>query len=147
MKKYLFVLVTFFLIGCGTSPINYQATNMEIKQAVNLVEDLTWSQHINWRPRSFVITDEYMAWSISSVDFVVDSVNSPNRNVEIKSYYRAIDKVQLYSWKRKLQQWYVVGIINKRGSSEFVLHTRSLEDAKLFTNAMSSIVNFYKNKE
>ena len=159
MKKYFLVLVTLFLIGCGISPIKYQATGIEIKEAVDLVEEMTWSQHTKWRPESIVINDKYMAWSFGyasqnnvwatdvGTGFAVGGGTSTSRYVGSRSYYRSIDKIQLYSWKRKLMQWYAVGIIDKNGVNKFVLRTRSLKDAKLFTNAMTSIVNFYKNKE
>jgi hypothetical protein len=62
MRKTLVILITTFLVACGSSPIQYQASLIDINKAKDIVEDLTWSQHSNWRPDAFEITDKYIAW-------------------------------------------------------------------------------------
>ena len=160
MKKYLLALVTFLLVGCGSSPIEYKTTEMEINAATSLAEEITWSQHKDWRPDGFAVNEKYISWEfgvvsknsswateVGNTGFAVGGGTSTYRNAGNRLYYRYIDKVQLYSWKRKFQQWYAVGITEKSGESKFILRTKNLEDAKLFTSAITSIVNFYKIKQ
>ena len=157
MVKYLLVIATLILSGCGSSPIKYKTTEMEINSAIDLAEEITWSQHENWRPDGFAVNEKYISWefgvisrnrswatSVGNTGLAVGGGTSTHRNAGNRMYYRYIDRVQLYSWKRKFRQWYAVAIIEKSGAQKFILRTRSLEDAELFTSAMTSIVDFYK---
>jgi hypothetical protein len=160
MNKYLLILVTFLVVGCGSSPMKYETTKMEINAAISLAEEITWSQHRDWRPDGFSVNEKYISWEygvvssnkswasgVGNTGFVVGSGTSTYRNSGNRLYYRYINRVQLYSWKRKFQQWYAVGIITKSGENKFILRTKSLEDAELFTSAMTTIVDFYKTEE
>ena len=159
MMKDLLVIGPLLLAGCGSSPIKYKPTEMEINSAISLAEEITWSQHENWRPDGFSVNEKYISWefgvisrnsswatSVGNTGLAVGGGTSTHRNAGNRMYYRYIDKVQLYSWKRKFKQWYAVAIIEKSGAHKFILRTRSLEDAELFTSAITSIVDFYKVK-
>ena len=161
MYKLLIVLLTLLITACGgTSPIKYQPTSMDINEAKDVLEELTWSQHPKWKPDSFVITEKYIAWgfgatskstgfatAIGDSGVAIGSSTSNIRNIGDRYYYRSIQKVELSSWQRKFKQWYVVSITDMHNRHKYVLRTRILKDAKVFTDAMTTIVDNYRNSD
>lgn len=154
----LLVIFSLFFSACGTSPIQYEATLMEVDKAREIVEELTWAQHPTWRPSAFEINDKYIAWNfgtrsdsnaiaVGGSGVVGASGSTISKNLGERAYFRSIEKVELLLWKRKFRTWYTVSLTGKNNSHQYALRTRNLEDAKLFTDAMYTVVTFYKEKD
>lgn len=86
-----------------------------------------------------------IASAIGDTGIAVGASSSVTRDLGDRAYYRSIDRVQLLSWIRKGKQWYAVSLTAKRGESKVILRTRSLEDAKLFTDAVSSVLTHFNS--
>ena len=160
MCKLLVVPLILLITACGgTIPIKYQASSMDINEAKDVLDELTWSQHPKWRPDAFLITEKYIAWDSGVISrsngFATDIVpgtaivssTSIIKNIGDRYYYRSIQKVELSSWKRKFKQWYVVSITDTHDRLKHVLRTRILSDAKMFTDAMTTVVNNYRKSD
>ncbi len=157
LKNVSILALLFLLSSCGTTPIEYKPSTLKLDTAKEIVEELTWSQHPTYRPSGFEINDKYMAW-----DFGVKSESSgmavgngtvtgisgttTSKNIGERSYFKSIDKVELFLWKRKFRTWYTVSLTEKNNTYKYVYRTQSLEDAEKFTDAMSTIVKYYKEQ-
>ncbi|EKO3500277.1 hypothetical protein VBP81_000196 [Vibrio fluvialis] len=152
MKKLIILLVSTLLAACGTTPMNYSPKEISINDANETVERLIMTQHRNWRPDYFVITDKYFGWDYGSVqsgrssgavynNVLVGSSQSTVRDVNERVYYLDVTNVQLYDWTRKFKQWYTVGLLDKNGNViKHVLRTRDLEDAELMVDSLNTIL-------
>ncbi|EKO3466469.1 hypothetical protein D2H34_003531 [Vibrio fluvialis] len=152
MKKLIILLVSTLLAACGTTPMNYSPKKISINDANETVERLIMTQHRNWRPDYFVITDKYFGWDYGSVqsgrssgavynNVLVASSQSTVRDVNERVYYLDVTNVQLYDWTRKFKQWYTVGLLDKNGNViKHVLRTRDLEDAELMVDSLNTIL-------
>ncbi|MFT0635524.1 hypothetical protein ACMFY5_25955, partial [Pseudomonas sihuiensis] len=67
MMKYFLAIVTIILSGCGSSPIKHKTTEMELNSAISLAEEITWSQHENWRPDEFSVNEKYISWEFGVI--------------------------------------------------------------------------------
>lgn len=132
--------------------MNYSPKEISINDANETVERLIMTQHRNWRPDYFVITDKYFGWDYGSVqsgrssgavynNVLVGSSQSTVRDVNERVYYLDVTNVQLYDWTRKFKQWYTVGLLDKNGNViKHVLRTRDLEDAELMVDSLNTIL-------
>ncbi|ENM3807730.1 hypothetical protein NTE20_003788, partial [Vibrio cholerae] len=46
--------------------MNYQAKSMSISEAYDVMDEMVMTQHSNWKPDCFVITDKYLGWDYGS---------------------------------------------------------------------------------
>ncbi|MDE1334124.1 hypothetical protein [Vibrio aestuarianus] len=152
MKFYL-IFFLVFLSGCGTTAMNYQAKSMSISEAYDVMDEMVMTQHSNWKPDYFVITDKYLGWDYGSKssgtvnavaynNVVFGSSSSTTKKVGERVYFYKINGVQLYDWKRKFKQWYIVSLIDENGKViKHVLHTRSLSNAQKTVDALNVILS------
>jgi hypothetical protein len=130
---------------------------MSIGDAVDIVEQLTMTQHKTWRPDHFSINDKYIFWQYGTISkghgsavaidsIVFGSVTSTTRSVGERLYFNSIHDIQLQSWKRKFSQWYVVSAFdNDNNVVQHLFRTQSIEDAKRFTDAIHALVLYHEN--
>jgi hypothetical protein len=130
---------------------------MSVRDAVDIVEQLTMTQHKTWRPDYFEINDKYILWNYGTISkgqisavaidsIVVGSGTSTTRSVGDRLYFNSIHNIQLLSWKRKFKQWYVVSALdNDNNIIQHLFHTQSLDDAKRFSDAMHTLVVYHEN--
>lgn len=146
-------LFLLFATACGSNAISYKPEFIDYNEALDVVEELTMTQHSEWKPDEFGITDKYIFWnygfvatSSSSSAIIADSAIVGKSQVETKLnneriYFRTIKGVKLLDWQRKFKQWYVVSLVDTEGRiKKHVFRTRSLDDAKRFMDAMESII-------
>ncbi|NOI89373.1 hypothetical protein F0235_02820 [Vibrio splendidus] len=154
----LIFLLSLAVPGCGTVPIVYDANVLPVEDSVYVIDKLIMTQHHNWKPEQFAITDHYFAWGFGSVshssgsatrigstNLVLTESSTTTRTMANRIYYEDIAEIRLLDWTRKFKQWYVVTLFNERGSAmRHVLRTRNLEDAQLMVDALSSFVEHKK---
>ncbi len=153
IKYAISTLLVILLVGCGTTPMNYQAQPLSIAESYNVIDEMIMTQHRNWRPDYIVVTETYIGWgygiqsstttnAIGSDNSAFISSNSTTRSVGDRVYFSRVGQVQLYSWKRKFKQWYVVSLLDKRGKLiKNVLRTRSLPDAEKMVDAITVVLS------
>ncbi|MFG0770466.1 hypothetical protein ACF8PD_01300 [Vibrio plantisponsor] len=153
IKYTISALLVILLVGCGTTPINYQVQPLSATESYNIIDELIMTQHRNWRPDYFVVTDTFLGWgygvqssgktsAIGSNNSAFVSSRSTTRNVSDRVYFSRIGQVQLYSWKRKFKQWYVVSLLDGNGNKiKNILYTRSLSDAEKMVDAMTVVLS------
>ena len=155
MRRLLGLLLITVLTGCGTAPMIYQPKDMSLDQAYVVVEQMVMTQHRNWKPDYFVMTEHYIGWDFGSVSksvgsgtslgndnaVIIASSNTTTRNVGERVYFNQVEEVKLLSWKRKFKQWYVVSLTDQNGRVlKHVVRTRQLQDAELATDALNVIL-------
>ncbi|SBS66894.1 hypothetical protein [Vibrio atlanticus] len=145
MRYLLSLLLVATLSGCGTVPMAYQPKDMSLEQAYIVVEQMVMTQHRNWKPDYFVMTEHYIGWDFGTVSKSVGTGtsfgNTTTRNVGERVYYNQIEEVKLLSWKRKFKQWYVVSLTDLNGRVlKHIFRTRQLRDAELATDALNVIL-------
>ncbi len=148
------LLNILMLTGCANvsaiftdTVIDYETTvKMGTKDAVATLEELTMTQHPNWRPERFEIKDDYAYWSYGSV-IENDMYGRAEKIVgsSERIYYRTINKVRLMKWQRKFKDWYVVSLINSDGGViKHVFYSRDINLAKRYVDAANSALVAYK---
>ncbi|CAK1758163.1 conserved exported hypothetical protein [Vibrio crassostreae] len=155
MRYLLSLLLVATLTGCGTVPMAYQPKDMSLDQAYVVVEQMVMTQHRNWKPDYFVMTEHYIGWDFGTVSksvgtgtsfgnsnaIVIASSNTTTRNVGERVYYNQIEEIKLLSWKRKFKQWYVVSLTDLNGRVlKHIVRTRQLRDAEFATDALNVIL-------
>ncbi|MGM8224982.1 hypothetical protein ACSV5M_00270 [Cellvibrio sp. ARAG 10.3] len=158
MRKVI-VLLIIFLSGCGTTPMTYQAEPMSINEAYEIIDQMIMSQHRDWAPDYFVITDKYLGWDYGSIsygttnaivynNFALGNSSTTIRNAGERVYFSKVGGVKLYSWKRKFKQWYTVALIDKNEDLiKHILRTRDLSDAQQLFDAMTVLLNDRSDNE
>ena len=160
IRGIFFPIFLLFVTACGSNAISYQPTLMSYSEALNVVEELTMTQHSEWKPDEFGITDKYVFWnygfvtnSSSSAAIIADTAIVGKSQAETKLnneriYFRTIKGVKLLDWQRKFKQWYVVSLVDTEDRiTKHALRTRSLDDAKRFMDAMESIIRERKDSQ
>ncbi|MBF4333646.1 hypothetical protein EAY29_25855, partial [Vibrio anguillarum] len=67
---------------------------------------------------------------------------STTKKVGERVYFYKINGVQLYDWKRKFKQWYIVSLNDENGKViKHVLYTRSLSNAQKTVDALNVILS------
>jgi hypothetical protein len=175
MNKFFLLILSIFIVGCSTSRyVPYNPTSKDVEAAKVILEDLTWSQHLMWRPDNFQITDTFIGWDYgitsdsktrgrsvgvgvskqfkdSGIGLGVSGTSNNSRTTTViretidRTYYRSINDVKLVSWKKNFKQWYIVRLMNSNRSQKNVLRTRSIDDAKLYIDALTTIIEYSKN--
>lgn len=117
---------------------------MELSEAKSIAEQLIMTQHRDWRPKGFVITDQYFSWGEATM--TTSSAPQQPQTTFYNSgserfYFNRLSNAELYSWKRKFFQWYAVELIDNNGDGvKYVLRTKSLEDARQMVDAVNTIL-------
>ena len=151
LRIIIFSLIILASCG-GVDAIKYTPTTMKLKDATDTVEELIMTQHPLWKPDSLEINDKYISWDFGYISkgkgtaiavapgFAVGRNSSVSNNKNERVYFHSIKDVQLSTWSRKFETWYVVSLIDKNGDIfKHILHTRDLDDAKRFTDAINTL--------
>ena len=151
------ILNTAFLMvaACGTAPMEYQPSEMNLDDAIGEVEQQIMTQHPAWRPDYVHFDSQYMllgfgtrtTGSGSSTlvgNTVIGGGSSTTRAVGDRIYFEEVSGVELRSWMRKMRQWYAVSILNLEGGhAGYLLRTRDLQSAQRFVDAMTVMLDAY----
>ncbi|MFA1562976.1 hypothetical protein [Aliivibrio fischeri] len=153
MFKTFVIFLILLLSGCGTTPVFYKSKNMPVSEAYKVIDQMVMTQHRNWKPDYFIITDRYLGWDYGSTShgqtnavvyngFMTGTSSSTIRNVNERIYFNQIAHVQLLDWTRKFKQWYVVTLVDQNGDYiKHILRTRSKSDAKLMIDALTAVLS------
>jgi hypothetical protein len=137
------------MAACGTTQIAYVAKPIELEAAQRNIERLVMTQHQDWRPDDFIFADEFFGWSFGTVSqgnfagvgtsgVVFGTSSERVRQLSDRVYYSQVAGVRLYSWKRKMRQWYVVSLIGRDDTVLMhTLRTLSREDAELMVDSLN----------
>lgn len=135
MKLFFLSLTLILFTACQQKHLNYTPKIINFSVAVADTERYIYSQHSNWRPYKFTITNVYFEFEYS-----LKRVN----NINSRFYYEDVEEVKLLPWMGKLHQWYVVTLVMKNGKKNHMYRTKSIDEAKKATNTVATIVNYYK---
>tara|TARA_R110002073_G_scaffold335678_1_gene528452 strand:- start:869 stop:1378 length:510 start_codon:yes stop_codon:yes gene_type:complete len=153
LYKTLLIFLVASLVGCGATPLSYQAQPISIDEAYSIIDQMVMTQNKKWKPDYFVITDKYLGWdygSVSSGGVNVVAYNNvgfgrskaTTRNVSDRVYFSKIKGVQMYDWKRKLQQWWTVALMGDNDRIiKYVLRTKNLAEAQQMVDALTVLLN------
>lgn len=146
--------------GCGTAPMQYEPSTLNLEQAMIEVEKLIMTQHPAWRPDYVHFDRQYLFLGFGTRttgsgsgavigNAVFGSGSARTRNVGERLYFENVKSVSLRSWNRKMKQWYAVSV---QGFNDqhvgYILRTRDLEGAKRFVDGMTVILAaYYENPE
>jgi hypothetical protein len=152
MIRVFLILIVVFLTGCGTTRINYETKKISLEDAYNVIDQMVMTQHREWKPDTFVITDNYLGWGYGSVsnntstgviynNALLGASSSTIRNIGERIYFNKIEGLQLLDWTRKFKQWYVVILVGKDGKViKHILRTRSISEAQLMMDSMTILL-------
>ena len=127
IRRFFLSLLLLLVTACGSNSIPYQPVAMDYNEALAVVEELTMTQHSEWKPDEFGIMDKYIFWnygfvtnSSGSAAVIADTVVIGNSRAETKSnneriYFKTIKGVKILDWQRKFKQWYVVSLVDTEG--------------------------------
>lgn len=155
--KIVIALIVLVMSACGSAPMRYEPkpSDMTVEQAMDTVEKLTMMQHQAWKPDYIGFERDYIVWDngrvttsrssavavpVGNIAIGVGRGRETTRNVGTRIYFSDIQKVELLSWKRKMQQWYVVSIVAFRGQRTHVLRTRYQEDSEKYVDALHVLI-------
>lgn len=138
-------MLAMLLSGCASNILEYSPKlGMNAQDAWEVVDELTMTQHLAWRPVYIEFKERYVVWGRGVTTRGLIG-GSRSRESQDRIYYKSIDRIQLMSWRRKLEQYYVVSIVRKDDSNAaHILHTRSLVDAKRFLDAFETLLAVHR---
>lgn len=138
--------------ACGTTGVGYVAKPVAAELAEPTIERLVMTQHQAFRPDDFIVTDDFFGWSFGAVSrgsfsgaavggAVFGSSSERVRQLSDRAYYSQITEIRLYSWKRKMKQWWLVSLVDK--DDRIIIHalrTLSREDAELMVDSLDQFL-------
>ena len=136
MKILLLTITLLLFTGCINQKLNYTPVLTNFSVAVEKSERLIHTQHTDYKPDKFVITNVYLEFGYQP---------GRGKNASGRYYYDEIKEVKLLSWIRKAHQWYVVTLIMEDGTKKHIYRTKKLSDAELVTDSIATIMNHYQN--
>ncbi len=138
----MLVMATF--TACGSTLVPYAPkTNMPQDVAIKTIEQVSFEQHVKYRPEHVAVTPEYMHFSQGSTSRGVGIVpirgvalqRSKLKSIQNRVYFNNMSGFRFYT-KRN---WFIVFIAGPRGEVLHRTYCYSREKATDFMDAVASL--------
>ncbi|MBD9573681.1 hypothetical protein IB260_00015 [Pseudomonas sp. PDM23] len=152
MRWMILAVLSLLLIGCHSTPVQYQAQPIDKRTAVAVIEQVSMEQPQSVRPQQVIVTDDFIGYG-NGVRSDADSFGSAvaitpttaigagstrviTKELSDRIYFNSIGTIQLWTKRQR----YIVQVRNTEGYKYRDFYLTNRVKAERFIDAL----NFFK---